>query len=79
MQRRYELAKRTLVNVYVLVDYNEINRLYPTDSSKPVWFDPLLSSTLIQRWLSNQGMLVRSWGAGQGQGVQLYKLTGERR
>ncbi|MBC7771633.1 MAG: hypothetical protein H7210_03985 [Pyrinomonadaceae bacterium] len=75
MQRRYDVAGRPLMNVHVLVDYSEISRLYPADTRKQVWFDPMLTQGLIRRWLATEGTLVRSWPAGEGRGVYMYKLN----
>lgn len=79
MQARFDAGGRPLASVYVLVDYSEISRLYPADTRKQVWFDPVLTPTLIRRWLASQGTLVHSWPAGEEQGVYLYELREDRR
>lgn len=75
MRARLEARGRLLSTVYVLVDFNEISRLYPSDQRRQVWFDPALTQAVIRSWLANEATQVHAWPAGEGLGVYLYRLS----
>ncbi|MGE3108804.1 MAG: ArnT family glycosyltransferase [Phycisphaerales bacterium] len=65
----------SLDDVYVLVDENEIRRLYPVQPGQPVWFDPELTLDRVNGWIKEEGEIVQSWPDPlSGLGSFLYRL-----
>lgn len=59
---------------FVLVDFDELARLNPQDSSRPTWFDPDVTPERLTRWLQQECELVRGWPTGERSGTFLFRL-----
>ncbi len=76
MRDRMRHAGLTTRDVYVLLDESEINRLRGTTSGKVDWFDEVLTTQAIERWLKLEGELVQGWPEPGGVGMFLFRLKG---
>lgn len=59
---------------FVLVDFDELSRLYPEDGRRPVWFDPDVTPERLTRWLTRECEPVQVWRSGESSGSALFRL-----